>query len=163
MGHLEEWLVMDRDYMGSLVGAAEALKGSTLCLPVDCGAMVWLFYSKGFFFQYCVGKTFVILADDKWYQLQVNVQSVKDAICSAVDVMQAMASSICLLLPKVTIFCSLIVFSFGVSCTRIMFRSQPFNGIVKTNKMLSRTLRTYLTVHISCCSQVDIPVALLIH
>ncbi|KAG7532968.1 QWRF family [Arabidopsis thaliana x Arabidopsis arenosa] len=70
MGHLEEWLVMDRDYMGSLVGAAEALKGSTLCLPVDCGAMV-------------------------------NVQSVKDAICSAVDVMQAMASSICLLLPKV--------------------------------------------------------------
>ncbi|XP_010494285.1 PREDICTED: QWRF motif-containing protein 9-like [Camelina sativa] len=70
MGHLEEWLVMERDYMGSLVGAAEALKGSTLCLPVDCGAMV-------------------------------NVQSVKDAICSAVDVMQAMASSICLLLPKV--------------------------------------------------------------
>ncbi|CAL9242256.1 unnamed protein product [Arabidopsis halleri] len=70
MGHLEEWLVMDRDYMGSLVGAAEALKGSTLCLPVDGGAMV-------------------------------NVQSVKDAICSAVDVMQAMASSICLLLPKV--------------------------------------------------------------
>ncbi|CAD5333816.1 unnamed protein product [Arabidopsis thaliana] len=70
MGHLEEWLVIDRDYMGSLVGAAEALKGSTLCLPVDCGAMV-------------------------------NVQSVKDAICSAVDVMQAMASSICLLLPKV--------------------------------------------------------------
>ncbi|KAG7604726.1 QWRF motif-containing protein 9 [Arabidopsis thaliana] len=70
MRNLEEWLVMDRDYMGSLVGAAEALKGSTLCLPVDCGAMV-------------------------------NVQSVKDAICSAVDVMQAMASSICLLLPKV--------------------------------------------------------------
>jgi len=70
MGHLEEWLVIDRNYMGSLVGAAEALKGSTLCLPVDCGAMV-------------------------------NVQSVKDAICSAVDVMQAMASSICLLLPKV--------------------------------------------------------------
>ncbi|EOA13150.1 hypothetical protein CARUB_v10026168mg [Capsella rubella] len=70
MGYLEEWLVMDRDHMGSLVGAVEALKGSTLCLPVDCGAMV-------------------------------NVQSVKDAICSAVDVMQAMASSICLLLPKV--------------------------------------------------------------
>lgn len=42
MRHLEEWLVMDRDYMGSLVGAAESLKGSTLCLPVDCGAMVWL-------------------------------------------------------------------------------------------------------------------------
>jgi hypothetical protein len=79
MGHLEEWLVIDRNYMGSLVGAAEALKGSTLCLPVDCGAMV-------------------------------NVQSVKDAICSAVDVMQAMASSICLLLPKVTLLFSRIMF-----------------------------------------------------
>lgn len=42
MAHLEEWSVVDRDYMGSFVGAAEALKGSTLCLPVDCGAMVWL-------------------------------------------------------------------------------------------------------------------------
>ncbi|XP_019092219.1 PREDICTED: QWRF motif-containing protein 9-like [Camelina sativa] len=31
----------------------------------------------------------------------VNVHSVKDAICSAVDVVQAMASSMCLLLPKV--------------------------------------------------------------
>ncbi|KFK31734.1 hypothetical protein AALP_AA6G152000 [Arabis alpina] len=70
MLHLEEWIVVERDYMASLVGAAEALKGSTLCLPLDCGATV-------------------------------NVESVKDAICSAIDVMQAMASSICLLLPKV--------------------------------------------------------------
>ncbi|CAH8342663.1 unnamed protein product [Eruca vesicaria subsp. sativa] len=70
MGNLEEWIVVERDYMGSLVGAVEALKGSTRCLPVDCAA-------------------------------KVNVPSVKDAICSAVDVMQAMASSICLLLPKV--------------------------------------------------------------
>ncbi|VVB01967.1 unnamed protein product [Arabis nemorensis] len=70
MVHLEEWALVERDYMGSLVGAAEALKGSTLFLPLDCGAMV-------------------------------NVESVKDAICSAVDVMQAMACSICLLLPKV--------------------------------------------------------------
>ncbi|CAH2047002.1 unnamed protein product [Thlaspi arvense] len=70
MVYLQEWFVMDRDYTSSLVGAAEALKGSTFCLPVDNAAMV-------------------------------NVQSVKDAICSAVDVMQAMASSICLLLPKV--------------------------------------------------------------
>lgn len=36
--------------------------------------------------------------------MQVNGQSVKDAISSAVDVMQAMASSICMLLPKVTHF-----------------------------------------------------------
>ncbi|KAF8095052.1 hypothetical protein N665_0342s0003 [Sinapis alba] len=70
MENLEEWLVVERDYVSSLVGAAEGLKGSTLCLPVDCMA-------------------------------KVNGQSVKDAISSAVDVMQAMASSICLLLPKV--------------------------------------------------------------
>ncbi|KAH0924356.1 hypothetical protein HID58_024374 [Brassica napus] len=70
MGNLEEWLVVERDYVSSLVGAAEGLKGSTLCLPVDCVA-------------------------------KVNGQSVKDAISSAVDVMQAMASSICMLLPKV--------------------------------------------------------------
>lgn len=33
--------------------------------------------------------------------LQADVLNVKDAICSAMDVMQAMASSICLLSPKV--------------------------------------------------------------
>ncbi|CAG7873357.1 unnamed protein product [Brassica rapa] len=70
MENLEEWLVVERDYVSSLVGAAEGLKGSTLCLPVDCVA-------------------------------KVNGQSVKHAISSAVDVMQAMASSICMLLPKV--------------------------------------------------------------
>ncbi|KAF4350606.1 hypothetical protein F8388_018422, partial [Cannabis sativa] len=32
---------------------------------------------------------------------RADVQNVKDAICSAVDVMQAMASSICLLTSKV--------------------------------------------------------------
>ena len=46
MENLEEWLVVERDYVSSLVGAAEGLKGSTLCLPVDCVAKVWLFYSN---------------------------------------------------------------------------------------------------------------------
>lgn len=36
--------------------------------------------------------------------LQADLLNVKDAICSAMDVMQAMASSICLLSPKVYIF-----------------------------------------------------------
>lgn len=44
--------------------------------------------------------------------MQVNGQSVKDAISSAVDVMQAMASSLCLLLPKVTHFDFLFVFVY---------------------------------------------------
>lgn len=55
--------------------------------------------------------------------MQVNVESAKDAICSAVDVMQAMASSICLLLPKVIFFhCVLFLFPMLIlgSCARIM-------------------------------------------
>ncbi|KAG2699026.1 hypothetical protein I3843_07G173500 [Carya illinoinensis] len=70
MTYLEEWALMDWDYSSSLSGATEALKASTLRLPVVGGA-------------------------------KADVQNVKDAICSAVDVMQAMASSICLLLSKV--------------------------------------------------------------
>ncbi|EXC04847.1 hypothetical protein L484_010275 [Morus notabilis] len=70
MVYLEEWSLLDRDYTGSLSGAIEALRASTLRLPVIGGA-------------------------------KVEIQNVQDAICSAVDVMQAMASSICLLLPKV--------------------------------------------------------------
>ncbi|KAK9271382.1 hypothetical protein L1049_026972 [Liquidambar formosana] len=68
--YLEDWALMDRDHSSSLSGATEALKASTLRLPVVGGA-------------------------------KADVQNVKDAICSAVDVMQAMASSICSLLSKV--------------------------------------------------------------
>ncbi|KAF9687505.1 hypothetical protein SADUNF_Sadunf02G0100600 [Salix dunnii] len=42
-----------------------------------------------------------------------DVQNLKDAICSAVDVMQAMASSICLLISKVTLFSASHSFSVG--------------------------------------------------
>uniref|UniRef100_A0A2N9E9Y7 Uncharacterized protein n=1 Tax=Fagus sylvatica TaxID=28930 RepID=A0A2N9E9Y7_FAGSY len=70
MTYLEEWALIDWDYSSSLSGATEALRASTLRLPVVGGA-------------------------------KADIQNVKDAICSAVDVMQAMASSICLLLSKV--------------------------------------------------------------
>ncbi|KAL7236466.1 hypothetical protein ACSBR1_019707 [Camellia fascicularis] len=66
---LEDWASLDKDHSLSLLGAIEALKASTLRLPVVGGAIA-------------------------------DVQSVKDAIGSAVDVMQTMASSICLLLSK---------------------------------------------------------------
>ncbi|ESR46863.1 QWRF motif-containing protein 2 [Citrus sinensis] len=69
MTFLEESALMDRDYSSSLLGAIEALRASTLRLPVVGGA-------------------------------RADFQNVKDAISSAVDVMQAMASSICLLLSK---------------------------------------------------------------
>lgn len=68
--YLEDWALLDRDHSSSLLGATEALKASTLRLPV-------------------VGKT---VAD---------IQNLKDAVGSAVDVMQAMASSICSLSLKV--------------------------------------------------------------
>ncbi|KAG8632677.1 QWRF motif-containing protein 2 isoform X2 [Manihot esculenta] len=70
MIYLEELALTDQDFSLSLSGAIEALRASTLRLPVVGGA-------------------------------RADVQNVKDAICSAVDVMQAMASSICLLLSKV--------------------------------------------------------------
>ncbi|KAH9655716.1 QWRF motif-containing protein 2 [Citrus sinensis] len=62
--YLEEWALLDKDHTNSLLGATEALKASTLRLPV------------------------------------ADVQNLKDAISSALDVMQAMASSICLLSSK---------------------------------------------------------------
>ncbi|KDP44478.1 hypothetical protein JCGZ_16311 [Jatropha curcas] len=70
IAYLEEWSFLDRDHLTSLEGATEALKASTLRLPI-------------------VGKA---IAD---------VQNLKDAVSSAVDVMQAMASSVCLLSSKV--------------------------------------------------------------
>lgn len=70
MTYLEEWSLLDRDHSSALSGAIEALKASTLRLPVVGGA-------------------------------KADIQEVKDAVGSAVDVMQAMGSSICSLLSKV--------------------------------------------------------------
>ncbi|KAH7867241.1 hypothetical protein Vadar_030832 [Vaccinium darrowii] len=67
---LEKWACLDKDHSVSLLGAIEALKASTLRLPVVGGAIA-------------------------------DVQSVKDAIGSAVDVMQAMSYSMFSLLTKV--------------------------------------------------------------
>ncbi|KAF2324279.1 hypothetical protein GH714_011586 [Hevea brasiliensis] len=63
MIYLEEFALIDQDFSSSLSGAIEALRASTLRLPIVGGA--------------------------------------RDAICSALDVMQAMASSVCILLSKV--------------------------------------------------------------
>ncbi|XP_030553502.1 protein SNOWY COTYLEDON 3-like isoform X2 [Rhodamnia argentea] len=71
ISYLEEWSLLDRDHASSLLGATEALRASTLRLPV-------------------IGKA-----------IQADVQKLKDAMGSAVDVMQAMASSICSLSLKV--------------------------------------------------------------
>ncbi|KAI4295754.1 hypothetical protein L6164_035765 [Bauhinia variegata] len=70
MPYLEEWALLDRDHSSSLLGAIEALRASTLRLPVVEKAIA-------------------------------DVPNLKDAVGSAVDVMQAMASSIYSLLSKV--------------------------------------------------------------
>ncbi|KAG4984402.1 hypothetical protein GLYMA_10G258400v4 [Glycine max] len=70
ISYLEEWALLDRDHSTSLLGATEALKASTLRLPVVEKAIA-------------------------------DVPNLKDALGSAVDVMQAMASSIYSLSSKV--------------------------------------------------------------
>ncbi|KAL4581126.1 hypothetical protein LXL04_017335 [Taraxacum kok-saghyz] len=69
MVFLEDWACLDKDHTISLLGAIEALKASTLRLPVG-GAIA-------------------------------DLQSMKDVICSALDVMQTMCLSICSLSIKV--------------------------------------------------------------
>ncbi|KAI3497382.1 hypothetical protein L1887_39949 [Cichorium endivia] len=66
---LEDWASLDKDHSISLLGAIEALKASTLRLPVG-GAIA-------------------------------DLQSMKDVISSALDVMQTMCLSICSLCVKV--------------------------------------------------------------
>ncbi|XP_057423353.1 QWRF motif-containing protein 2 isoform X2 [Lotus japonicus] len=70
ISYLEEWALLDRDHTSSLLGATEALRASTLRLPVVEKATA-------------------------------DVPNLKDALRSAVDVMQAMASSIYTLSSKV--------------------------------------------------------------
>ncbi|KAJ7966542.1 QWRF motif-containing protein 2-like [Quillaja saponaria] len=93
MIYLEDWALLDHEYSSSLSEATEALRASTLRLPVVGGA-------------------------------KANVLKVKDAICSAVDVMQAMASSICLLLPKVADINSLVLELSNVSAKECLLLHQ---------------------------------------
>ncbi|XP_072978615.1 AUGMIN subunit 8-like [Typha angustifolia] len=70
IAYLEHWAASEREHCSSLSGAIEALKASTLRLPVTGGA-------------------------------RADVLAVKNAVSSAVDVMQVMGSSVCYLLSKV--------------------------------------------------------------
>ena len=56
MGYLEEWSLLDRDHSNSLLGATEALKASTLRLPIIGKAVVSaiLPYSNMFVLAYFV-------------------------------------------------------------------------------------------------------------
>uniref|UniRef100_A0ACD5ZAV7 Uncharacterized protein n=2 Tax=Avena sativa TaxID=4498 RepID=A0ACD5ZAV7_AVESA len=69
MDYLDHWEALQTDHSASLSGAIEALRASTLRLPVTGGA-------------------------------KADVLTVKNAVSSAVDIMQAMGSSVCNLLTK---------------------------------------------------------------
>ncbi|XP_012570259.1 QWRF motif-containing protein 2 isoform X2 [Cicer arietinum] len=73
ISYLEEWALLDKDHSSSLLGATEALRASTLRLPVVEKATA-------------------------------DVPNLKDALGSAVDVMQSMASSIYSLSSKVIFY-----------------------------------------------------------
>ncbi|KDO57870.1 hypothetical protein CISIN_1g0070711mg, partial [Citrus sinensis] len=113
--YLEEWALLDKDHTNSLLGATEALKASTLRLPV-------------------VGKA---IAD---------VQNLKDAISSALDVMQAMASSICLLSSKVENMNSLTAELMSVTAKEMALLEQckDFSSTLSALQIKDCSLRTHI-------------------
>lgn len=70
VAYLEQWPALEKENSDSLFRATEALKASTLRLPVTSGATA-------------------------------DVISLKNAVSSAVDVMQGLGSSVCRMLSKV--------------------------------------------------------------
>ncbi|XP_057722102.1 protein SNOWY COTYLEDON 3-like [Arachis stenosperma] len=116
MMYLEDWPSLDRMYSSSLSGAIEALKGSTLRLPVVSGA-------------------------------KADVLNVKDAICSAMDVMQAMASSICLLLPKVGHVNSLVVEVANLSAKEMVLLEEckDLLSMLTTMQVRECSLRSHIS------------------
>ncbi|XP_054819985.1 QWRF motif-containing protein 2-like [Prosopis cineraria] len=115
MIYLEDWALLDRGYSSSLSGAIEALKASTLRLPVVGGA-------------------------------KADVMNVKEAICSAMDVMQAMASSICLLSPKVGHVNSLLFEAANLSAKELALLEECKNllSVVAALQVSERSLKTHI-------------------
>ncbi|KAJ0228675.1 hypothetical protein HA466_0322940 [Hirschfeldia incana] len=115
MGYLEEWSLLDRDHSSSLSGATEALKASTLRLPI-------------------VGKTVV------------DIQDLKHAVSSAVDVMQAMSSSIFSLTLKVDEMNSVMVEAVNVTAKEkvLLERCQGFLSRVAAMQVTDCSMKTHI-------------------
>ncbi|CAJ1964856.1 unnamed protein product [Sphenostylis stenocarpa] len=115
MVFLEDWATLDRVYSSSLSGATEALRASTLRLPVVGGA-------------------------------KTDMLNLKDAICSAMDVMQAMASSICLLSPKVGQLNSLVVEVANLSAKELVLLEEckDLLSVITTLQVRECSLRTHV-------------------
>ncbi|KAG4934329.1 hypothetical protein GYH30_048282 [Glycine max] len=115
MVYLEDWATLDRVYSSSLSGATEALRASTLRLPVVGGA-------------------------------KTDLLNLKDAISSAMDVMQAMASSICLLSPKVGQLNSLVVEVANLSAKErvLLEECRDLLSAITTMQVRECSLRTHV-------------------
>ncbi|XP_027940995.1 QWRF motif-containing protein 2-like [Vigna unguiculata] len=115
MLYLEDWATLDRVYSTSLSGATEALRASTLRLPVVGGA-------------------------------KPDLLNLKDAICSAMDVMQAMASSICILSPKVGQLNSMVVEVANLSAKErvLLEECKDLLSVITTLQVRECSLRTHV-------------------
>ncbi|KAE8695848.1 protein SNOWY COTYLEDON 3-like isoform X3 [Hibiscus syriacus] len=113
---LDKWALLDHEYCSSLSGATEALKASTLCLPVVCGS-------------------------------RADVLKLKDAICSAINVMQAMASSICSLLPRVAELNSLVVELGNISANEFVLlnRCKELLSAMAAMQVTECSMRTHIS------------------
>ncbi|KAF8410202.1 hypothetical protein HHK36_002724 [Tetracentron sinense] len=125
MAYLEEWALLDRDHSNSLLGAIEALKASTLRLPVVGGA-------------------------------RADIQTVEDAVGSAVDVMQAMASSICYLLSKIEEVNSLVAELASVAAKEraLLDQCKGLLSTIAAMQVKDCSLRTHILQIKRVCQQV---------
>ncbi|KAE8723727.1 QWRF motif-containing protein 2 [Hibiscus syriacus] len=115
IAHLEAWTVLERDHSGSLLGATEALKASTLRLPI-------------------VGKA------------TVDIQNLTDAVSSAVEMMQAMASWICSLSSKVEEMNSLVaeLVSLAAKEKALLERCKDFLSALAAIQVKDCSLRSHI-------------------
>ncbi|KAI7730396.1 hypothetical protein M8C21_025341 [Ambrosia artemisiifolia] len=124
MGFLEDWAYLDKGHSISLLGAIEALKASTLRLPVGAGATA-------------------------------DVQSMKDAISSALDVMRAMGSSmssLCIQVEEVNLMVTEIA-KVSAKERALLRICKDFLSILSALKVKDCSLRTHTlqTSHVNRC------------
>ncbi|MFS7998135.1 putative QWRF family protein [Helianthus anomalus] len=115
MVFLEDWAYLDKDHSISLLGAIEALKASTLRLPVGAGATA-------------------------------DLQSMKDAINSALDVMQAMVSStntLCLQVEEVNLMVTEIA-KVSAKERALLRICKDFLSVLSALKVKDCSLRTHM-------------------
>ncbi|KAI7738092.1 hypothetical protein M8C21_010304 [Ambrosia artemisiifolia] len=124
MGFLEDWAYLDKGHSISLLGAIEALKASTLRLPVGAGATA-------------------------------DLQSMKDAISSALDVMRAMGSSmnsLCLQVEEVNLMVTEIA-KVSAKERALLRICKDFLSVLSALKVKDCSLRTHTlqTSHVNRC------------